>query len=250
MGKYYFDKDISKENDSIENDSKENDSIDSEEIDDYIENEPAQFIDDDYVLRVEKPDSPMLKENESMTNMMRPMLHIGTDTNNWNDNANTTIKNWYRVLKQQKFVYQWVLDRNITISNNLSSMSIISSSLLGIFSAFKLWIDNDMFQTVSNIMLMLFNFIIALITSLSKRYIDDKRNEEITQYIKKIDRFISKIAGQALKSPEYRMDANDFFSNNSDTYTKLLACNPILSIQEVEEGKKNFNDYIKHMIDI
>lgn len=228
MRKYYFD----------------DNEINSEEIDDYIESEPPYFID------IEKPDSPMLKENESMSNMMSPMLNKGTDINNWNDNANTTIKNWYKVLKQQRFVYQWVLDRNITISNNLNSMSIISSSMLGIFSAFKLWIENDMFQTVSNVMLMLFNFVIALITSLSKRYIDDKRNEEITQYIKKIDRFISKIAGQALKSPEYRMDANEFFHKYSDTYTKLLACNPMLSIQEVENGKHSYNDYVKHMIDI
>ena len=103
--------------------------------------------------------------------------------NGWDDSANNTINNWYHLFKQQSFIYQWVLERNKKISNKLIIASIIASSTLGIFSSFKLWIKNDTFRTTSDLLLILSNFSIALITGYSKSYIDDKRNDLIRIYI-------------------------------------------------------------------
>jgi hypothetical protein len=164
--------------------------------------------------------------------------------NGWDKDASITIKNWYKTFRQQSFIYQWILDRNRKMSDRLNILSIVSSSSLGIFSAFKLWLGNELvFQTTSDIILMLSNFIVAILTATSKRYIDDKRNEQIRSYIEEIDIFIGEISAQILKSSTYRMNADDFFKQNNDKYTKLITIAPNITIIELTEGKKQFQAF-------
>lgn len=168
--------------------------------------------------------------------------------NGWDFNANNTVLNWYQTFKQQSYTYQWLLDKNKKISDKLNLMSIIFSSLLGIFSAFKLWIkDDEIFQTISNVIIMLSNFCIAIMTSASKKYIDDIKNEKIRMYIEDVDKFLGKISATILKAPIYRMNANEFIENNNDTYTKLITYAPNLSTNELIEGKKQYLIYVDNM---
>jgi X-X-X-Leu-X-X-Gly heptad repeat protein len=170
-----------------------------------------------------------------------------TNINGWDYDATLTITNWYKTFKQQSFIYQSVLDRNKKISNNLALISILSSALLGIFSGFKLWIGNDeTFQTISNILLMLFNFIVGIITAASKSYIDDKRNEIIRAYVEQLDIFIGELSAQVLNSPIYRMNADEFFKSNNVKYTKLISSAPNLSLGEISEGKRQYILYSDH----
>jgi hypothetical protein len=201
------------------------------------------------------PITKTLKKTKSTGAVVNDMLRHTSNTvgiiNGWDNDATLTIKNWYKIFKQQSFIYQWILDQNINMADKLTIVSIISSSALGIFSGFKLWIDQDMiFQTVSNIILMLFNFLIALITTLSKRYIDDKRNEKIRNYIEELDNFLGEISAQVLKSPVYRMNADEFFKLNNDKYTKLITSAPNLSISELNQGKSQYKNYIIHLEDV
>ena len=166
--------------------------------------------------------------------------------NEWDDSANNTINNWYNLFRQQSFIYQWVIERNKKISNNLMIASIIASSTLGIFSSFKLWIKNDEFSTVSDVLLMVTNFSIAFITNYSKSYIDDKRNEIIRIYIDEVDELLGGISAQVLKSPRYRVNANDFFKDHNYKYTKLITCIPNISIYELNESKKEYEEFKKH----
>jgi hypothetical protein len=194
-----------------------------------------------------KPDSPK-KKNLRVSSMVNVMLKKTTDINGWDHDANETIRNWYHLFRQQSFIYQTVLDYNLKISDRLSIVSIISSGLLGIFSAFKLWVDNDIiFQTVTNIMMIFFNFIVAIITATSKKYIDDKRNDEIRVYINAVDSFLGEISAQVLKSPVYRMNADKFFRQNNDKYTKLITSGPNLSLSEISDGKQRFQKYLAHI---
>lgn len=177
-------------------------------------------------------------------NMLKPEKEI---YNGWDENANITIKNWFKIFKQQSFIYQWILDRNRKISDKLSIASVVSSSLLGIFSGFKLWInDDELFNMVSDILLMFLNFFVAILTTASKRYIDDQRNETIRVYIEEIDSFLGEISAQVLKSPIYRIDATEFFSTNNDKYTKLISSAPSLSINELNKSKLEYQKYINY----
>ena len=160
--------------------------------------------------------------------------------NGWDLNANTTITNWYTLFKQQSFIYQWILERNQKISNKLTLASIISSSILGIFAGFKLWIHNDTFEVSSNLLLMLSNFSVALITSYSKSYIDDKRNELIRIYIDEIDELLGEISAQVITAPAYRTNARDFFKDHNYKYTKLITYLPNISIYELNECIKEY----------
>lgn len=176
-------------------------------------------------------------------NKNKPSNNISNE-NGWDNDAEKTINNWFNAFKKSSFIYQWVLDRNRKMSDRLATISVISSSALGIFSAFKLWIDNDaLFQTVSNVILMFLNFGVALITSLSKRYIDDQKNETIRTYIEDVDSLLGEIAGQLLKAKIYRMNADKFFKLNNDKYTKLISFPPNLSLTDLSMGEAKYNLY-------
>lgn len=215
--------DTNNTNDTKKNNKKEgNDTISSEEI----------------------PPKQQDNKNIGVTNMVHSMLKKEDNTNGWDHEANLTITNWYNLFKQQSFIYQWVLDRNRKMADRLATISIIASSMLGIFSAFKLWIDNNvLFQTISNIILMFFNFGVALITSLSKKYVDNQKNESIRTYVEEVDSFLGELAAQVLKAPVYRMNADKFFKLNNDKYTKLVSCAPNLSITDLALGKKEYKKY-------
>ena len=145
--------------------------------------------------------------------------------------------------KQQSFIYQWVLDHNNLMSERLAIASILTSSILGIFAGFKLWIPNEVFQTTSDVILVLSNFIVALITAMSRRYGDDKRTDSIRNYVGEIDEFLGEISAQVLKSPIYRMNADEFFKANNDKYTKLIMGAPNMSLDEINNAKQLYKTY-------
>jgi multisubunit Na+/H+ antiporter MnhF subunit len=234
---------------------------------DVFDNDAPEFIDENEEnietisecpnsetgTNISPPNSPVGPKNkkskkEGISGIVENMLkRDDKNINGWDSDANVTITNWYNTFKQQSFIYQFVLDKNRKMADRLAITSIISSALLGIFSGFKLWIDNDViFQTVSNILLMLLNFLVALITASSKKYIDDKRNETIRAYVEEVDIFIGELSAQVLNSPVYRMNADRFFKLNNTKYTKLISFAPNLSISEINEGKKKFSIYKEH----
>ena len=187
-------------------------------------------------------DNPNNKDNKD--NLDNQNNNKEKSINGWDTDAIFTLDNWYEAFQRQSFVYQFILDRNYKMSNKLNMISVIFSSLLGIFSAFKLWIANDsVFQTVSNILLMFSNFTVALITTQSKRFIDDKKNEQIRTYIEEVDTFLGHLSAQYLKSYVYRMNADDFFKTYNDEYTKIISSQPNLSLYELELGHSNYAIY-------
>jgi hypothetical protein len=183
--------------------------------------------------------------NNTIDNMLNKYDDI--PINGWDKDANATISNWYKLFKSQSFVYQYILDRNRKICDWLGILSIITSSFMGVFIALKLWLDNNIiFQITSNIILIIMNFIVALMTGISKRYIDDKRNDELREYINQVDILLGEISAQILLHPIYRNEAKDFFRINNDRYTKLVSSAPNLSILELKWGIKQYEKYISN----
>ena len=166
--------------------------------------------------------------------------------NDWDDDANSTLKNWYYAFEEMSHSYQYILDRNYKISSKLSMISVISSSVLSLFSGFKLWIQDDkVFQSTSDIIMMVSNFAIAGITTMAKRYIDDNRNEKIRIYIEEVDKFMNLVYSQYCSKPVFRINAKKFFKDNNETYTKLMISAPNLSIKEMELAKADYKKYKK-----
>jgi len=178
--------------------------------------------------------------NNMFDNMLKP-----NNINGWDTEANTTLKNWYHTFKQQSFIYQTVLDHNNLMAERLAFASIATSSTLGIFAGFKLWIPDDTFQTVSNIILILCNFGVALITAMSRRYGDIKRTDliGIRNHVFEIDEFLGIISAQVLKSPIYRTNADDFFRAYNDQYTKIITHAPNISLGEITKAKNLYEKY-------
>lgn len=215
---------ISKPRNNIKN-KKDSDSISSDTFTDSSSDEPKQNI-----------------NNNSTFNFI--------SDNGWNQETTNTIKNWYHLFKQQSFIYQYILDNNIKIGNKLILGSVVASSLLGVFSGFKIWKDdNDYFQQISNVILMLSNFSISFITGVSKIYIDDKRNEQIRIYIEEVDNFLGSIIVQLLNDSSHRINAEQFFKENNILYSKLLTNAPNISLKELNNGKKAYLEFNKNKLD-
>ena len=171
--------------------------------------------------------------------------------NNWNTNNNQTVRNWFNILKEYKFIYQCILDKNYKNSIKYNVASIISSSALGFFSAFKLWLPNEiLFQSVSNVIMLFSNFFIAALTHIATRFIDDKRNEKIRIYIESIDNLLGVITAQLSKNSNLRMDAVDFINDNNDKYTDILTNKPSLSFDELTEGKIKYKRYQNELLEV
>jgi len=172
-----------------------------------------------------------------------------TDVNGWDKNAVETVRNWRILFKENKYIYEWVLEKNYKISTNLNLISVVSSSVMGCFSAFKLWIQDDKsFQATSDIIMLFSNFLIAAITTSSKRYIDDNRNEKIRNYLEEVSRFLGNITSELIKTAEYRMNADKFIKTQQEIYSKLIINKPNITISELTAAKNAYNNFEKSFI--
>jgi hypothetical protein len=172
-----------------------------------------------------------------------------TDVNGWDKNAVETVRNWRILFKENKYIYEWVLEKNYKISTNLNLISVVSSSVMGCFSAFKLWIQDDRtFQASSDIIMLFSNFLIAAITTSSKRYIDDNRNEKIRNYLEEVSRFLGNITSELIKTAEYRMNADTFIKTQQEIYSKLIINKPNISISELTSAKNAYKNFEESFI--
>ena len=172
-----------------------------------------------------------------------------TNVNGWDKNAVETVRNWRILFKENKYIYEWVLEKNYKISTNLNLISVVSSSVMGCFSAFKLWIQDDKtFQASSDIIMLFSNFLIAAITTSSKRYIDDNRNEKIRNYLEEVSRFLGNITSELIKTAEYRMNADEFIKTQQEIYSKLIINKPNISISELTAAKNAYKNFEESFI--
>lgn len=168
------------------------------------------------------------------------------DNNGWTDEDNDMLHMWANTIKTTSFAYQYILDKGYQISTRLSLISICSSSLLSIFAGFKLWIqDNKAFQSASDITMLFSNFIVAAITTASKRYLDDQKNQKIKAYLEQADQFYALLYTQLSMTPKYRIPAKEFFKKYKDTYTKIMTSMPNVSIKEITIAKNKFIEFEK-----
>jgi phage host-nuclease inhibitor protein Gam len=232
-----------------------------DKLNDEIERLNTQFESKKNAFLYERSRSPPPRRDRSNSPVVRarrPAQNVGcasstiiTDTgylvsnvNGWDKNAVETVRNWRILFKENKYIYEWVLEKNHRISTNLNLISVVSSSAMGCFSAFKLWVQDDrMFQATSDIIMLFSNFLIAAITTTSKRYIDDNRNEKIRNYLEEVSQFLGNITSELIKTAEYRMNADKFIRTQQEIYSKLIVNKPSITIGELTAAKNAYRDF-------
>jgi len=248
-----YDKITDEVNNYIENLDKLNNDI--ERLNALFESKKNAFL---YERSRSSPQLRRDRSNSPMVRARRPAQNVGcassaiiydtgyrvSNVNGWDENAVETVRNWRILLKENKYIYEWVLEKNYRISTNLNLISVISSSAMGCFSAFKLWVQDDRtFQATSDIIMLFSNFLIAAITTSSKRYIDDNRNEKIRNYLEEVSRFLGNITSELIKTAEYRMNADKFIRTHQEIYSKLLVNKPSITIGELTAAKNAYRDF-------
>jgi hypothetical protein len=168
------------------------------------------------------------------------------DDNGWDKEADKILEGWHKQLKLLSFIYQWILDNNLKMSNRLHIFSVSLSTFLGIFTSLKIWMQSSQASgLVIDIITALINFFIALITTISKKYIDDKINDSLRIYIHNIDNFLGEITSEYFKMKKYRTRANVFFLKNNSVFTNLLSKAPNISINDMKQGMIEYDKYLK-----
>jgi phage host-nuclease inhibitor protein Gam len=238
-----------------------------EKLNDEIERLNAQFESKKNAFLYERSRSPPPRRDRSSSppiRARRPAQNACTSSalisdtgykvsnvNGWDENAIETVRNWRILFKENKYIYEWVLEKNHRISTNLNLISVVSSSAMGCFSAFKLWVQDDrVFQATSDIIMLFSNFLIAAITTSSKRYIDDNRNEKIRNYLEEVSRFLGNITSELIKTAEYRMNADKFIRTQQEIYSKLIINKPSISISELTAAKNAYRDFEKSFMNV
>lgn len=162
--------------------------------------------------------------------------------NGWNDDSLKTVSKWREFLLEYKFIYEFVLERNLKISGVLVFISITSSAILGILSAIKLWLGNEFhFQVATDLVMLFSNFIVAAVTSFSRK--DDNLNEKIKLYITEIDALNGKINSEMILTTVFRQNGDIFIENNKETITRLCTHSPEISLKIKDKARKA---YIEH----
>ena len=132
------------------------------------------------------------------------------------------------------------------MSNRLHIISVSLSTFLGIFTSLKIWMQSSQTSNlVIDIITALINFLIALITTISKKYIDDKINDSLRIYIHNIDNFLGEITSEYFKMKKYRTRANVFFLKTNSVFTNLLSKAPNISINDMKQGMIEYEKYLK-----
>ena len=231
---------------------------------------PALTMEDIYRYNDYLPERTAVPSNQRVVSNVEPMgrnmasdLPINISTNNMVSNlpinrpnelnTNPDVINGYdakaiQTLESMRkncqflsFAYQFILDRNFKFSTQLSIISMISSSAMSIFAGFKLWLGDDKaFQSYSDITMLISNFLIAAVTTASKNYIDDKRNEAIRNYLSLVDQFLGVLHTQLSFDPKYRIPADEFMNCHKETYGKILSDAPNTSLKEIIMAKQRY----------
>jgi hypothetical protein len=76
----------------------------------------------------------------------------------------------------------------------------------------------------------------------------DKANLKIEEGRRAIDELLGEISAQALKTPNYRINADTFLKDYNDKYTKLITTAPNLTIDEIKLSKKAYKLYMNEVL--
>ena len=188
-----------------------------------------------------------INNEDSISQIITHNDSIEDPINGWDNTSTKTLDKWLESLRSQSFVYQWIIENNNKKSKKILFGTILFSALVGIFTGSKSWISNNtLFLNVSDITIMLINFTISYMTVLSQKYIDNRKTEEITNYIITVDQFIGEIMGLILSNPNNKINATDFFSSHNEKYMNLLIKSPSVEIHDLINAKKMYKKIIKH----
>ena len=221
-----------------------NDSSDSDEATD-LENPIIKNAITNITINNEESVRQIITHNNSVQNIIEDSI------NGWDNKSKETLEKWLESLRNQSFVYQWIIENNNKKSKQILFGIILLSALVGIFTGSKLWISNNtFFLRFSDITIMLINFSISYMTALSQKYIDNRKTEEITNYIMNVDQFIGEIMGIILTNSNNKINAIEFFTSHNEKYMNILIKSPSVEINDLINARKNYDKIMKHKFTI
>ena len=114
---------------------------------------------------------------------------LSSDIKTWDVETIKIIDSWLLKIAKLKIIYNYIADKSNKTSDRINLISTISSFILGLLSAFKLAFKDDIFSIVSDVILMIFNFSIAITAITAKKYLDNSRTDNIKIYLENLNDF-------------------------------------------------------------
>ena len=160
----------------------------------------------------------------------------------WDRATLKVMKIWLSKIIKLKIIYKYIYEKSIKTSDRINLISTISSFVLGLLSAFKLAFKDDVFSIVSDVISIIFNFIIAITSVTAKKYLDNSRIDNIRVYLDDLNNFEKDLKHNINYQ---QINGEDFIEANLTKFNELVIDNrPEISLSEKNEAIKYHKKYI------
>ncbi len=215
------------------------------------------------VVDINKPQNDNIPIYSSLQQQVIDM----SQNNNWNEQNETTLRNWKTSLVQSIFIYQFILDKTqikfnrilftVEILGGLSSIiSMISATILSVSKGLSQSSNSSITLNVSSnsaidyialaltIAVAVLSLTLTVIMRIIKIYRWDTIISLYSAYITKMDGVYSTVSVELSKPKYLRSDANNFINNMALIYSELIKNSPNIEIEEQKQAGIEYANYI------
>ena len=177
----------------------------------------------------------------------------GSGENNWDKNNKHTLSTWKSNLIKSSYISQIVLDKTRSKLNIFLLIAFIintlSTTLSGISAlSFLTTIqDSETYKFLNfsiSVVMIIFNGMNTVITSVIKLYNFDATVQSLTSYIQRIDNLLGTIASVMILEDKLKPDAIDFITKYQDSYTSIIQNAPDISVSDYKSALASYNSFI------
>lgn len=189
-------------------------------------------------------DAKLIKSNLKKPN--EPSTHSsGSSINHWKGVYKTTIDKWLSSVNEMSQVYQTALEKYRERTRWFSTTIFIISSLTNLVTISQFITVSTEIELTIKIGIIFINFIVTTLSGILRLYEWNKKVEEYTTYLQKLDDFFAALMNELTLPPKMRKDAEDFILQFKDQYFDVIKSAPDIDQGDYLEGLKKQNEFIE-----
>jgi len=169
----------------------------------------------------------------------------GSSVNNWTGVYKITIDNWLNSINEMSQVYQTALEKYRERTREFNTAIFIISSLTNLVTISQFITVTPGMELSIKICIVLINFIVTTLSGILRLYEWNKKVEEYTTYLQKLDDFFASLMNELTLPPKMRKNAEEFIMQFKDKYFDVIKTAPDIDQHDYLEGLKKQNEFIE-----
>jgi hypothetical protein len=164
----------------------------------------------------------------------------------WNEGPYDIIKKWKTIISQKAFIYRFIYDRNKKIMQRLNILAISISSFVALLASIGLWINDENFDHVIDISVIILNFSLSAFSALVKKYSDKIKNDNLLSYVNDLEKMKGDIETQITCTDDFRSNADDFIKIYTKIFNDLINESINISLKDERIAKEAYKKYLEN----